>query len=205
MLKTQRKGVERFEIVVTGRAAHAGTYPEEGVSAILELSGLVQELFALNDASHGVTVNVGTIDGGLSANVVAPQATALVDVRAPNESAANAVAHAIRSLEPAKHGTTVTVTADAFRPPMPATDRNQALFRRAQRLARSLGLHVDEAPLVGGASDANLTSGLTATLDGLGAVGDGAHSADEHVLVSALPQRAALLALLLLEDALPNP
>ena len=205
LLKTQRKGVERFEIVVTGRAAHAGTYPEEGVSAILELSRLVQELFALNDASHGVTVNVGTIDGGLSANVVAPQATALVDVRAPNESAANAVAHAIRSLEPAKHGTTVTVTADAFRPPMPATDRNQALFRRAQRLARSLGLHVDEAPLVGGASDANLTSGLTATLDGLGAVGDGAHSADEHVLVSALPQRAALLALLLLEDALPNP
>ena len=88
---------------------------------------------------------------------------------------------------------------------MPATDRNQALFRRAQRLALSLGLHVDEAPLVGGASDANLTSGLTATLDGLGAVGDGAHSADEHVLVSALPQRAALLALLLLEDALPNP
>ena len=125
LLKTRRKGVERFEIVVTGRAAHAGTYPEEGVSAILELSHLVQELFALNDVSHGVTVNVGTIDGGLSANVVAPQATALVDVRAPNESAANAVAHAIRSLEPAKHGTTVTVTADAFRPPMPATDRNQ--------------------------------------------------------------------------------
>ena len=205
LLKTRRKGVERFEVVVTGRAAHAGTNPEEGVSAILELSRVVQELFALNDVAHGVTVNVGTIDGGLRANVVAPEATALVDVRAPNEAAANAVAHAIRSLEPAGHGTTVTVRADAARPPMQATDRNRALFRRAQRLARELGLRVEEAPLVGGASDANLTSGLTATLDGLGAVGDGAHSPDEHVVVSAMPQRAALLALLLLEDVLPNP
>ena len=205
LLKTRRKGVERFEVVVTGRAAHAGTNPEEGVSAILELSRVVQELFALNDVAHGVTVNVGTIDGGLRANVVAPEATALVDVRAPNEAAATAVAHAIRSLEPARHGTTVTVRADAARPPMQATDRNRALFRRAQRLARELGLRVEEAPLVGGASDANLTSGLTATLDGLGAVGDGAHSPDEHVVVSALPQRAALLALLMLEDVLPNP
>ena len=83
---------------------------------------------------------------------------------------------------------------------MPATSRNRALFRRAQRLARELGLEIAEAPLVGGASDANLTSDLTATLDGLGAVGDGAHSRDEHVVVSALPERAALLALLLLED-----
>ena len=205
LLKTGRKGVESFEIVVTGRAAHAGTNPDEGASAILELSHVVQELFALNDATHGVTVNVGTIDGGLRANVVAPEATAVVDVRAPSEAAATAVEHAIRSLEPARHGTTVTVRADVARPPMPATDRNRALFRRAQRLARSLGLRIEEAPLVGGASDANLTSGLTATLDGLGAVGDGAHSSDEHVVVSALPQRAALLALLLLEDALPNP
>ena len=201
MLKTGRKGVERFEVVVTGRAAHAGTSPEEGVSAILELSRQVQELFALNDPEHGVTVNVGTIDGGLRANVVAAQAKALVDVRAPNEAAARAVGHAIRSLEPAGWGTTITVRADSGRPPMPATDRNRALFRQAQRLAHGLGLQVDEAPLVGGASDANLTSGLTATLDGLGPVGDGAHAADEHVLLSALPERAALLALLLLEGA----
>ena len=201
MLKTGRKGVERFEVVVTGRAAHAGTSPDEGMSAILELSRQVQELFALNDPEHGVTVNVGTIDGGLRANVVAPQAKALVDVRAPNEAAARAVGNAVRSLEPGGPGTTITVQADSGRPPMLATDRNRALFRRAQRLAQGLGLQVDEAPLVGGASDANLTSGLTATLDGLGPIGDGAHAADEHVLLSALPERAALLALLLLEDA----
>jgi glutamate carboxypeptidase len=88
---------------------------------------------------------------------------------------------------------------------MPATERNRSLFRSARRLASELGLEVDEAPLVGGASDANFTSSLTATLDGLGALGDGAHSPDEHVVVSALPERAALLALLLLEDAPQNP
>jgi glutamate carboxypeptidase len=199
-LKTSRKGVERFEVVVKGRAAHAGTSPEEGASAILELAHQVEQLFALSDPAHGVTVNVGTIDGGLRANVIAPEATALVDVRAPTHETAEAVARAIRSLEPAKAGTTITVRSDSGRPPMPATERNRALFRRAQQLARSLGLHVDEAPLVGGASDANLTSQLTATLDGLGAVGDGAHAPDEHIVVSALPERAALLALLLLED-----
>ena len=200
-LKTTRKGVESFEVVVTGRAAHAGSKPEEGVSAILELSHQVQQLFALNDPEHGVTVNVGTIDGGLGANVVAPEATALVDVRAPSEATARAVASAIRALEPARPGTSIRVVrGDSVRPPMPPNERNRALFRRAELLARELGFEIDEAPLAGGTSDANLTSDLTATLDGLGAVGDGAHASDEHVLVSALPERAALLALLLLED-----
>jgi glutamate carboxypeptidase len=197
-LKTSRKGAERFEVVVRGRAAHAGS--EEGVSAILELSHQVQQLFALSDPEHGVTVNVGTIDGGLRANVVAPEATALVDVRAPTEATARAVARAIRALEPARPGTSITVRSDLARPPMPRTERNHTLFRRAQQLGRELGLDIDEAPVSGGASDANLTSDLTATLDGLGAVGDGAHASDEHVVVSALPERAALLALLLLED-----
>jgi glutamate carboxypeptidase len=199
-LKTSRKGVERFEVVVRGRAAHAGTSPEEGVSAILELAHQVEQLFALSDPVHGVTVNVGTIDGGLRANVIAPEATALVDVRAPTEERAETVARAIRSLQPSRPGTSITVRVDSRRPPMPPTERNRALFRRAQRLARVLDLQIDEAPLVGGASDANLTSELTATLDGLGAVGDGAHAPDEQVVVAALPERAALLALLLLED-----
>lgn len=198
-LKTGRKGVSRFEVIVTGRAAHAGTSPEEGVSAILELSHLVQRLFALSDPEAGVTVNVGTIDGGLGANVIAPEASALVDVRAPTEAAAARVAQAILSLEPSRPGTTVAVRSDLGRPPMPQTGRNRMLFRRAQRLGAELGLRIEEAPVVGGASDANLTSELTATLDGLGAVGDGAHARDEHVVVSALPERAALLALLLLE------
>src|SRR5512132_1552242 len=109
LLKTGRKGVEGYEIVVTGRAAHAGASPDEGASAILELAHQIQKLFALNDPNRGVTVNVGTIDGGLGANVIAPRATALVDVRAPTGDAAAEAARAIRSLRPARTGTTVAV------------------------------------------------------------------------------------------------
>ena len=100
----------------------------------------MERLFALSDPAHGVTVNVGTIDGGLRANVIAPEATALVDVRAPTVARAEAVARAIRSLQPSRPGTSITVRSDLGRPPMPATDRNRALFRRAQRLAGGLGL-----------------------------------------------------------------
>ena len=200
-LKTRRKGVGRFRLTVHGRAAHAGSSPEKGASAILELARQVERLFALNDPLRGVTVNVGTVDGGLLPNVVAPKASALVDVRAPSSDAAVEVDQAIRSPGSLRPGVTVSVEGGFSHPPMVATARNRALFRRAERLAARLDLDVEEAGLVGGASDANFTSELTATLDGLGALGDGAHAADEHVVVSALPERAALLALLLLEPA----
>jgi glutamate carboxypeptidase len=198
-LKTSRKGVGRFKISISGRAAHAGNEPEGGVSAILELARQVTELFALNDPHRGVTVNVGTIDGGLSANVVAPEAVALVDARAPTREAADELERAIRSLKPGRRGLTVRVEGGFNRPPMPSSERNQALARRARLLGQTLGLSVGAAGMVGGGSDANYTSELTATLDGLGALGDGAHAADEHVVLSALPERAALLVLLLLE------
>lgn len=200
-LKTGRKGVGRFRVTVHGRAAHAGTSPDDGVSAILELSYQVQRLFALNDRARGVTVNVGTVDGGLLPNVIAPQASGLVDVRVRNRQDAVAVERAIRSLRPVLVGVAISVEGGFGRPPMLQTPRNRELCRRAQRLAEGIGLDVGEAPVVGGASDANLTSDLTATLDGLGAVGHGAHATDEHVVTSALPERAALLALLLMEPA----
>jgi glutamate carboxypeptidase len=200
-LKTSRKGVGGFRVSVHGRASHAGGSPERGVSAILELSHQIQRLYALNDRERGITVNVGTVDGGLRPNVVAPEATALVDVRAPTEADAERLEREIFALEPVAKGTSLSVTGGFLRPPMPQTARNHALCRRAQALGAQLGLHLDEAPLVGGGSDANLTSPLTATLDGLGSLGDGAHAEDEHVVVSALPERAALLALLLLEPA----
>jgi glutamate carboxypeptidase len=107
----------------------------------------------------------------------------------------------ILGLRPVQDGVTLEVTGGFRRPPMPKTARNRGLCRRAQVLGRQLGLELDEAPLVGGGSDANLTSPFTATLDGLGSLGDGAHAEDEYVVVSALPERAALLALLLLEPA----
>lgn len=198
-LKTGRKGVGRFRVTILGRASHAGSSPEEGRSAILELARQVEALFALNDPERGITVNVGTIDGGLRPNMIAPKATALVDARAPTPAAAERVERAIGSLRPTAPGLAVQVEGGFGRPPMPRTDRNRALARRARLLARELGLDVAEAPVVGGGSDANFTSELTATLDGLGALGDGAHALDEHVVINSLPERAALLALLLLE------
>lgn len=195
-LKTARKAVGEFEIVIRGKAAHAGLSPTEGVSAVLELSHQIQKLFALNDPAHGITVNVGTIDGGVRANVVAAEVRAQVDVRVPTKTEAQRLETAIRSLRPVDPQSSIEVRGGFHHPPLEASPRNQALWRRAERLGRALGLALDQAS-VGGASDGNTISQYTATLDGLGAVGDGAHAAHEHVIASALPARAALLALLL--------
>ena len=198
-LKIARKGAGRFQVTVHGRASHAGTSFEEGVSAILELSHQIERLFALNDRKRGITVNVGTVDGGLRSNVVAPEASATVGVRVPNAATAAEVEREIRGLSPTVEGSSLVVTGGIARPPMEPTARNRRLLAAAQRLGAELGLELDDAGLAGGGSDANTTSLFTATLDGLGPVGDGSHAADEHVAVPTITKRAALLALLLLE------
>ncbi len=203
-LKIARKGLGRFVITVRGRSSHAGAAPEEGVSAILELSHQVQRLFALNDPAAGVTVNVGTIDGGYGPNVVAAEARAVVDVRAPTAQAAQTLEVALRGLEPELPGASVEVTGGWRRPPMEPHRGNRALLETAERLGREVGLEIADAGLVGGGSDANTTSLFTPTIDGLGPIGDGSHAADEHVDVERMPARAALLALLLLEPARPE-
>jgi glutamate carboxypeptidase len=195
-LKTARKGVGRFRVTVRGRAAHAGIEPGAGVSAILELSHQVQRLFDLNDPERGITVNVGTIEGGLRPNVVAPEASALVDARVLVVDDARRVEEAIAGLRPVQDGVSLEVDGGFGRPPMERTERNRALWETARRAGDRLGLALDEAT-VGGASDGNVTSLYTATLDGLGSVGAGAHAADEHVVLARMPERAALLALLL--------
>jgi glutamate carboxypeptidase len=203
-LKIARKGIGRFTVTVHGRSSHAGADFERGISAILELSYLVQELFALNDPAQGVTVNVGTIDGGLRPNVVAPTAQAVVDVRVPTAKAARALEEALRGLRPTLEGATLEVSGGFGRPPMEAQPRNRSLLAAAIRLGRELGLTIGDAGRVGGASDANTTSMFTATLDGLGPVGEGSHAVDERVDVGLMPARSALLALLLLERT-PRP
>ena len=195
-LKIARKGLGRFTVTVHGRSAHAGVAPEEGVSAILELSHQVQRLFALNDPAHGVTVNVGTIDGGLRPNVIAPEVVAQVEARVVTAADAARVEDHIRGLEPVTEGVSLEVDGDFRRPPLERTPRNLVLWEQALEAASALGIELGEA-LVGGASDGNLASTRTATLDGLGAVGDGAHADHEHVIVDRMPERAALLALLL--------
>lgn len=196
-LKTARKGVGEFTITVHGKAAHAGLEPEKGVSAILELSYIIQQLAALNDWERGISVNVGVISGGLRTNVVAPTSQAQVDVRIPTQADARLVAEKIRSLQPTLPGITLEIAGDINRMPLERTPRNQQLWHLARQMGQLLGLDLAEGA-AGGGSDGNITSPYTATLDGLGAVGDGAHAVHEFVRLDKLAERAALLALLLL-------
>jgi len=200
-LKTARKGVGRYTITVLGKAAHAGLDPERGVSAILELSHVIQQLFALNDPARGVTVNVGTIDGGLRPNVVAPESRAVVDVRVATQADAERIDAAIKGLEPRLTGTVLQVEGAIGRPALEPTERNRKLWELAHDLGRQIGLELVEGT-AGGGSDGNTTSLYTATLDGLGPVGDGAHARHEQLDIDKTIERAALLALLLLAPGL---
>jgi glutamate carboxypeptidase len=200
-LKTARKGIGRFTVTVKGEAAHAGLDPGAGASAILELSHVIQSLFSLNDLDRGVTVNVGTIDGGLRPNVVAPKSQAVVDVRVATQKDAEQIESTIRGLESVTPGTTLQVEGGFGRPPMERTPANRRLWNLARQLGTNLGLELEEG-LAGGGSDGNTSSLYTATLDGLGAVGDGAHAHHEHLIPGKSLERAALLALLLLAGPL---
>lgn len=195
-LKVARKGVGRFEVRIKGRAAHAGIDPGQGVSAILEASHQIQSIDALNDPERGVTVNVGTVEGGMRPNVVAPEASVVVEARTRRLDDARAVERALRALTPALDGTTIEVSGGFGRPPMEQTPGGSRLLALAKEAGHLLGSPIEGAS-VGGASDGNLIAGLVPVLDGLGAVGDGAHADHEHVVVSTLPERAALLAMLL--------
>lgn len=195
-LKTGRKGVGEAEIIVSGRAAHAGLNPQGGVNAIHELALQIERLMKLNDYERGTTVNVDIIEGGTRTNVIPERARAVVDLRACTMEDARALEMQLRALQPILTGASLEVRGGFDRPPM--EERCSAeLFARAQALGREIGLEL-EGVFVGGGSDGNFTAALgIPTLDGLGPVGDGAHSATEHVITAAMPERAALLAGLL--------
>jgi len=199
-LKTERKGIGRFTVTVFGKAAHAGLDPEGGASAILELSHVIQALFALNDPDKGVSVNVGTVDGGIQPNVIAPHGTAVVDVRVPTFESGRAIEKAIHSIKPTTPGVRLHIEGRIGRPSMEATPRNIALWKQARALGAELGLDLRPAR-AGGGSDGNTTSQYTATIDGLGPVGDGAHAEHEHLYIDKTLERAALLALLLISPS----
>jgi glutamate carboxypeptidase len=200
-LKTARKGIGRFRVRVKGEAAHAGLDPGRGASAILELSHVIQTLFALNDLERGVSVNVGTIDGGLRPNVVAPASEAVVDVRVATTEDAERIHAAIHGLEPVTPGTRLDIEGGFGRPAMERTPANRRLWQLAVGLGAEIGLDLEQG-MAGGGSDGNTTSTYTATLDGLGAVGDGAHAPHEHLSVERTLERAALLSLLLMAGPL---
>ena len=203
-LKTARKGVGRFAVKITGQAAHAGLDPEKGASAILELSHVVQALFALNDVDKGVTVNVGMIEGGLRPNVIAPESGCVADVRVRTQEDADRVTRAIHGLKAVVPGTSLKIEGGIGRPALEPTPRNRQLWGLARDLSSQIGLDLQEG-LAGGGSDGNTTSLYTATLDGLGPVGDGAHAPHEFLYLDETLQRTALLALLLMAPPLEDP
>ncbi|MBT8287138.1 MAG: M20 family metallopeptidase [Bacteroidia bacterium] len=198
-LKTARKGIGRFTIQVKGKAAHAGLDPGKGVNAIVELSHQIQKLHAMNDFERGITVNVGLIEGGYSANVVAAQSKAVIDVRVANIEDGKFITQKIFELEPQMKDVALKIDGGIGRMPMEPTARNQKLWRKAKTNGELIGLELKQAT-AGGGSDGNTTSLYTATLDGLGTVGDGAHANHEFILTDTIVDRAALLSLLLLEE-----
>jgi len=196
-VKTARKGVGEFEIAVTGVPAHAGVDPSAGASAIHELARLVGVLRALADPSRGLTVNVGTIEGGTRPNVIAEHARARVDVRIARMEDAERIQQAIADLRAEDSRARVVVSGGINRPPMERTAGVVRLFELARAVAKEQGWNLEEG-MTGGGSDGNFTAALgVPTLDGLGAVGDGAHALHEHVVIKDLVPRAALVAGLL--------
>lgn len=196
LLKTSRKGVGEAELIVHGRASHAGLAPLDGINAVHELAAQIVRMEKWNDYKRGVTINADVVSGGSRANVIAESAKATLDLRAWRYADMRALEKKLHSLKPLHRGARLELSGGFDRPPLERS-MSAGLFLRAKGLARQFGITLGEAA-AGGGSDGNFTAALgVPTLDGMGAVGDGAHSSHEHVVTKTLPQRAALLAALL--------
>ncbi len=189
---TARKGVGRFEIFIKGVPAHAGARPEDGRSAIRELANVIATLESMNDLQRGITVNVGVVRGGTRPNVVAEDAYAEVDLRVPTMADADDLVSKILDLKSRSEGVSVTVTGDLNRPPYEKSNAGAALFEHAKQLAAEIGFELVDT-VTGGGSDGNFTAAHTATLDGLGVDGKGAHTHYEQLYISSIEPRARLL------------
>jgi glutamate carboxypeptidase len=195
--KTARKGIGEYVLKVTGKAAHSGLDFEKGQSAILELAKQIVALSKLIDIKRGLTLNVGTVQGGTRVNVVPAEASAVLDVRVARKQDAAGIERKLRSLKPFNRKCKVEITGGINRPPMERTPTIVTLYKKAAEIAKQLGWKLEGAA-VGGGSDGNFTAALgIPTLDGLGGVGEGAHATHESILISELPRRTALLAALI--------
>jgi glutamate carboxypeptidase len=189
---TGRKGVARFEIFINGVPSHAGTRPEDGRSAIRELGNVIQTLEAMNDLKRGITVNVGVVRGGSKPNVIPEEAYADVDMRVPSIADADELVPKILNLKSRSEGVGVTVTGGLNRPPYEKGNAGAALYEHAKTLATEIGFDLVDTT-TGGGSDGNFTAAHTATLDGLGVDGKGAHTHYEQMYISSIEPRARLL------------
>jgi glutamate carboxypeptidase len=189
---TGRKGVARFEIFVHGVPAHAGTRPQDGRSAIRELGNIIQTLGAMNDFKRGVSVNVGVVRGGTKPNVIAEEAYAEVDMRVPTFADADELVPKILDLKSRTEGVSIKVVGELNRPPYEKGNAGAALYEHARTLAAEIGFELVDT-FTGGGSDGNFTAPHTATLDGLGVDGKGAHTHYEQMYISSIEPRARLL------------
>lgn len=196
-LKTARKGVGDFTVVVRGKASHAGVDFQAGASAVLELARQLEKIAGFTQFKRGITVNPGVISGGTRSNVIAAEARAEVDMRVLRLKDAAGLEKKFRALKPMDKRCSIEVTGGLNRPPMERSAGIVQLFRLAQKLGRELGMELEES-LTGGGSDGNFTAALgVPTLDGLGAVGEGAHAINESILTDRIADRTALIAKLL--------
>ncbi|MCK1266480.1 MULTISPECIES: M20 family metallopeptidase [Bradyrhizobium] len=189
---TGRKGVGRFEVFIKGVPAHAGTRPQDGRSAIRELANVILALEAMNDLARGVTVNVGVVRGGTRPNVTPEEAYAEIDLRVPSFKDADEFVGKILALTSKTDGVTVKVTGGLNRPPYEKSNAGASLYEHAKTVATEIGFDLVDVH-TGGGSDGNFTAAHTATLDGLGVDGKGAHTHYEQLYVSSLAPRARLL------------
>jgi glutamate carboxypeptidase len=189
---TGRKGVGRFEVFIKGAPAHSGTRPQDGRSAIRELANVIQALEAMNDLKRGITVNVGVVRGGTRPNVIAEEAHAEVDLRVPTIADADELVAKILDVKSRSEGVNVKITGGLNRPPYEKGNAGAALFEHAKVLATEIGFELVDT-FTGGGSDGNFTAAHTATLDGLGVDGKGAHTHYEQLYISSLEPRARLL------------
>lgn len=193
-VKTGRKGTAGYQIEVKGISAHAGLDPEKGASAILEISKQIGRIYEMSVPSEGTTINVGLISGGIASNVVAPDAKAVIDVRFCNMKEAARIEQQILALRSFDSRTKLEITGGINRPPLERTEKVLSLYSKACSIAALLDVELGEAT-VGGASDGNFAAAVGAgVLDGLGVDGDGAHAEHEHIVISKIPFRGALLA-----------
>lgn len=197
LLKTSRKGVGEMELIVHGRAAHAGLAPQDGVNAIHELAAQISRVEKWNDSKRGISANADIVEGGSRTNVIADRARAVFDLRALRVADMREVEKRLRALRPVHRGARLELRGGFDRPPL-ERGMSAELFAKAQACATELGIRVGEC-CAGGGSDGNLTAALgVPTLDGMGAVGDGAHSPNEYVVISKMAERGSLLAAMLL-------
>jgi len=188
-IKTARKGVGEFELIIRGRPAHAGNDPRAGISAITELAHQIQAINKLNDYDRGTTVNVGVVRGGVLSNVIAAEAYASIDMRFKTIEEGERLTEAMAKLQPALDGAQIEIRGGINRPPLVRTAETEKLFEQARRLAAEIGLDLKEGS-VGGGSDGNFIAALgVPVLDGLGVDGAGAHAEHEHIIISDMPRQ----------------